>query len=259
MITEKAEILSNSNLKGDYYKVVFYAPNIVKAGVMPGHFAHVQITGLRNRILRRPFSIFNVEENGTLEIVYKVVGEGTELLSELQRGVSCDILGPLGNPYSYPDDDQVPVVVAGGYGSAAMYLIAKKSKQKGVLLIGARSSDDLILMDEYEKLGFDVKIATDDGSRGHKGFVTELLDEYCTDEKYRIYACGPNPMMYAMAALLQKNNFDAEVSLDHAMCCGVGGCYTCVVKMKDGNGGWKYLRTCKEGPVFSSSEIYIEK
>jgi dihydroorotate dehydrogenase electron transfer subunit len=258
MITEKAKILSNSNLKGDYFKVVFHTPLIVKEGVKPGHFAHVLITGLRDRILRRPFSIFNVEKNGQLEIVYKIVGEGTKFLSELKEGVVCDILGPLGNPYSYPEDNEIPVVVAGGYGSAAMYLIAKNSKQKGVLLIGARNSEDLILMDEYEKLGYEVKVTTDDGSLGHKGFVTELLGEYCKYKKYKIYGCGPNPMMYAMANLLQMNNFEGEVSLDHAMCCGIGGCYTCVVKVKDENNGWKYLRTCKEGPVFKSSEIYIE-
>ena len=259
MITEKTEILSNSNLKGDYYKVVFYAPGIIKEGVKPGHFAHVQIAGLRERVLRRPFSIFNIEENGALEIVYKIVGKGTELLSELQRGVVCDILGPAGNPYTYPEKNEIPVLVAGGYGSAAMYLIAKNSKQKGVLLIGAKSCYDLILVEEYEKLGFEVKIATDDGSRGHKGFVTDLLNEYCTDNKYKVYGCGPNPMMYAMAKLLDSKNKEAELSLDHAMCCGIGGCYTCVVKVKDENNGWKYSRTCKEGPVFKSSEIYIEK
>jgi dihydroorotate dehydrogenase electron transfer subunit len=259
MITEKAEILLNSNLKGDYFKVVFSAPAIVKEGVDPGHFAHIQITGLRDKILRRPFSIFNVEEDGRLEIVYKVVGEGTKFLSELKEGVVCDILGPLGNPYTYTKENEVPVVVAGGYGSAAMYLLAKKAERKGVLLIGARNSEDLILMEEYEKLGFEVKITTDDGSIGHKGFVTELIGEYCKDKKYKIFGCGPNPMMYAMADLLQKNHFEGEVSLDHAMCCGIGGCYTCVVKVKDGDNGWKYSRTCKEGPVFNSSEIYIEK
>jgi len=259
MITEKAKILSNTNIKGDYFKVVFYAPGIVKEGIKPGHFAHVQVAGLRDRILRRPFSIFNAEDSGSLEIVYKVVGEGTEMLSELKPGIVCNILGPLGNPYSYPEENEIPVVVAGGYGSAAMYLIAKNSKQKGVLLIGARNSEDLILMEEYEKLDFDIEIATDEGSDGYKGFVTALLEKYCKDKKYKIYGCGPNPMMYAMAKLLQENDFAGEVSLDHAMCCGIGGCYTCVVKVNDGIDGWKYSRTCKEGPVFNSSEIYIEK
>ena len=259
MFTEKCKILSNTNLKGEYYKIVFNAPEIIKEGVKPGHFAHVQITGLRDRILRRPFSIFNVEEDGRLEIVYKVVGEGTKFLSKLKQGVICDILGPLGNPYTYTEDDEIPVVVAGGYGSAAMYLLAKNAKQKGVLLIGARNSEDLILMEEYEKIGFEVRVTTDDGSMGYRGFVTELLGEYCKDKKYKIFGCGPNPMMYAMADLLQKNDFVGEVSLDHAMCCGIGGCYTCVVKVKDGESDWKYSRTCKEGPVFKSSEIYIEE
>ena len=258
MITEKAEILSNLNLKGDYYKVVFNAGKIVKENVKPGHFAHVQINGLRDKILRRPFSIYNIEKDGKLEIVYKTVGEGTRFLSELKPGTVCDVLGPLGNPYSYPAEDEIPVIAAGGYGSAAMYLIAKNSKNKGVLLIGARNKSELILQNEYEKLGFRVEVATDDGSLGHKGFVTELLEKYAEEPKYKIYGCGPNPMMYAMAKILNKYNKIGELSLDHAMCCGIGGCYTCVVKVKSGESDWKYSRTCKEGPVFNSSEIYIE-
>ena len=256
MLTEKCKILNNKNLKGDYYKVVLEAPNIIAEGVLPGHFAHVQITGLNDRILRRPFSVFNVEKD-KLEIVYKVVGKGTQFLSELKPGVACDILGPLGNPYTYAANNEIPVVVAGGYGSAAMYQIAKHSKNRGVLLVGAKTADDLILVEDYEALGYSIEIATDDGSLGHKGFVTDLLEKYCRDEKYKIYGCGPNSMMYAMAKLMDANGKDGEVSLDHAMCCGIGGCYTCVVKIKDGNGGWKYMRTCKEGPVFKASEIYI--
>ncbi|MCF7792206.1 MAG: dihydroorotate dehydrogenase electron transfer subunit [Victivallales bacterium] len=256
MLTENAEIISNTKLKDEYYKVTFRASDIVSENILAGHFVHVKISGLEEKILRRPFSVFNVVKSDVLEIVYKVVGAGTKHFSSLEPGVKCNILGPLGNPYTYPVNSEIPVLVAGGYGSAAMYLIAKNSCNPGILLIGARNSKELILIEEYRQLGFKIKIATDDGSSGHKGLVTDLMEKYCKNQ-YKIYGCGPNPMMYTMVRMLNSRSVAGELSLDHAMCCGVGGCYTCVVKVKDGRGGWKYSRTCKEGPVFKSSEIYI--
>ncbi len=262
MKTGKSEIISNIKLKSDYFKVVFYAPHIVD-DVKPGQFVHVQINSLRDKLLRRPFSICDVEKNGCLTVVYKVVGEGTRVLSSLKAGIVCDLMGPLGNPYSNPKDDEYPVIAAGGYGAAATYILAKEAKHKGVLLIGARTKEDLILIEDYRIIGFDVKIATEDGSCGVKGFVTLLLEDYLKDNngmKYRYYGCGPNPMMKAMAGLVEKYNNKAELSLDHAMCCGVGACYACVVKIKapETPDGWKYVRTCREGPVFSSDLFYLD-
>ena len=141
MKTEKAKIVFNNNLKADYYKVIFNAPGVADL-VQPGQFVHVQISGLRDRILRRPFSVCDVTSDGLLTVVYKVVGEGTKVLSELELGTVCDVMGPLGNPYSLPAEDEYPVIVAGGYGSAATYILAKKSKLKGVLLLGAKSEKD---------------------------------------------------------------------------------------------------------------------
>ena len=262
MKTGKAEIVSNKNLKADYYKVVFNAPH-VSGSVLPGQFVNVQITGLRDRILRRPFSVCDADENGRLTIVYKVVGEGTKVLSELKAGAVCDVLGSLGNPYSLPMEDEYPVIVAGGYGSAATYILAKQAKRKGVLLLGAKTEKDLILVDDYMQLGFDVKITTEDGSCGTKGLVTALLKDYFETknrDKMKFYGCGPNPMMIAIAEMASLYGEKAELSLDHAMCCGVGACYACVVKVKDSGtpDGWKYARTCREGPVFSSDLIYTE-
>jgi dihydroorotate dehydrogenase electron transfer subunit len=260
MKTDKTEIISNDNLKADYYKVVFNAPRI-STSVLPGQFIHVQIAGLRNRILRRPFSICDTSADGLLTVVYKTVGEGTNILSELKVGVVCDIIGPLGNPYTLPVDGEYPVIVAGGYGSAATYILAKQAKRKGVLLLGAKTEKDLILADDYERLGFEVKITTEDGSFGATGLVTSLLHEYFETSKYgrmKFYGCGPNPMMIAMAKMVSQYGEKAELSLDHAMCCGVGACYACAIKIKDNNSpnNWKYCRACKEGPVFSSELIY---
>lgn len=189
------EIVSNRVLQDEYYEVKFYVPEIC-AKTRAGQFVHVKIANLKDRLLRRPFSISNISETGILTVVYKQVGKGTEVLSTLPAGTVCDLLGPLGNPYSLPEDDEFPVIVAGGYGSAATYLIAKNSSRKGILLLGARSKNDLILIDKFTNAGFEVRTSTDDGSHGHRGFVTDLVDrviEENKDKKIRFYACGPTP------------------------------------------------------------------
>ncbi len=254
------EIISNRVLQDDYYEVRFYVPEICKK-TQAGQFVHVKIANLQDRILRRPFSIADVSEDGLLTVVYKVVGQGTEVLSTLPAGTVCDLMGPLGKAYSMPEADEFPVIVAGGYGSAATYLIAKNSPAKGVLLLGARSKNDLILTDKFADAGCDVRTSTNDGSAGHKGFITELIPgilEENKGKKIRFYACGPTPMLLALAKILQDSGYgNGELSLDHLMCCGVGACFACVVKIKaDNEDGWRYARTCKEGPVFKAADVY---
>lgn len=256
------EIVSNTILKDSYYRAEFFVPDIC-AETQPGQFVHVKIANLRDRILRRPFSISDVSGNGILTVIYKVVGEGTEVLAGLPAGTVCDLMGPLGKPFSLPLENELPVIVAGGYGSAATYLLAKRSPVKGVLLLGARSEADLILTEKFAAAGFDVRLATQDGSQGHKGLVTELIPPLLkekTGQKIRFYGCGPTPMLIALAKILQQNGFgDGEISLDHLMCCGVGACFACVVKIKaDNEDGWRYARTCKEGPVFTADDVYTD-
>ena len=256
------EIISNRCLKGDYYQVVFYAPEIA-AKAQAGQFVHVQIANMSANILRRPFSINNTDPvKGTVQVTYKVVGSGTEVLSKLSAGAVCDLLGPLGNGYKLPADDEIPVMIAGGYGTAAMFMISKLAKNKGILLAGARSDADLILLEDYAALGCEVKAATNDGSVGVKGFVTLLLDDILKNPapgaKYRFYACGPTPMLMATGQMLcAAERADGELSLDHVMCCGVGACFACVVKVKDGD-SFRYARSCSEGPVFTAGEVYYE-
>lgn len=258
MLTENAEIISNENLKGDYFQVDFYAPKIAQ-NAKGGQFAHIQIKNMEAHIFRRPFSIYDATKDGTLSIVYKIVGHGTKVLSSLKAGSVCDILGPQGSAYSALTEQTYPIIVVGGYGSAATYMLAKESKTKGKLLIGAKTKDDLILFEKYQELGFDVEIATEDGSMGYKGLVTALLSPYLDRKDCMIYACGPNPMMYAVAKLARASLTECEVSVDHPMCCGVGACFACVVKVYNKQrDGWVYSRSCKEGPVFNANDLYIE-
>jgi len=259
-MTSECKILENSCLKGLYRRIVFFAPGIA-AKAEPGQFVHVRILSLKDRILCRPFSISGYDpQAGTLTITYKVVGAGTEELATLKPGDICDIMGPQGKGYPMPSADETPLVVAGGYGSAATLPLALRSKNKGILMLGARSAADIILDDEYKRAGYDVRIATQDGSLGHKGLVTELLDSALADapKTPAVYACGPTPMLMALGKLCIERGVKCYLSLDQHMCCGVGACFACVVKMKDPSSpdGWRYSRTCKEGPVYSADEVY---
>ncbi len=253
-------ILDNDRLKGDYYLVRFHAP-LICAEARAGQFVHVRINDHFDRILRRPFSIHNCE-NDALSVVYKVVGHGTKELAELRKGDVCDLMGPLGIGFTEPPEGVVPVLVAGGYGAAATYLLTKQVKERGVFLIGARSEQDVLLTDAYRAAGYDVRIATNDGSIGHKGFVTDLIDGVIADYAGKtlfFYGCGPHPMLMAMARLLQGKGLRGELSIDHLMCCGVGACFACVVKVKaDSPEGWAYARACNEGPVFNLDSVYVE-
>lgn len=257
---KNGEIITNCLIKDSYYKVEFHVPELCEKA-QAGQFAHVKISGIPNKVLRRPFSISNVDESGKLTIIYKVVGAGTDALSSLGQGVVCDVMGPLGNPFTVPGANDIPVIIAGGYGAAATYLIAKNSPRPGILLLGARSSQDLILTDEFRKLGYDVRVSTEDGSEGHKGRVTELLESLLAGDtrNMKYYACGPHGMLMAVGKMILAGGLDGELSLDHLMCCGVGACFACVVKVKaDNEDSWRYARTCKEGPVFKASQVYYE-
>ena len=255
---ELGQIEENLEIGKSYYRIVFRTPGI-SSEAKAGQFVHVKIFEMPDRILRRPFSICDADA-GSLTIVYKTVGEGTEKLSTLKPGAACDLMGPLGKGFSPPSRKDTPVIIAGGYGVAATYLLAKNSPC-GIILIGARTKNDLILLDEFKRLGFEIRIATEDGSAGEKGFVTKLLDQILSGEKtetMKFYACGPHPMLMKTGEMLIAKNLDGELSLDHKMCCGVGACFACVEKMKDSKSedGWRYARTCVEGPVFKASEVY---
>ncbi len=256
-----AKIIANNRIQGDYFELVFSAPAMAERAAA-GHFTHLRIDRRQDRILRRPFSIHDTDPaGGTVTVVYKVVGRGTAALSELAPGAGIDAMGPLGRAYTPPSPGVLPVAVAGGYGAAAMFMLTRK--QPGVLLMGARSSADVILTDRYRAAGYDVRVATNDGSQGVKGFVTDLIPALVAEypgRKLFFYGCGPHPMLMALAKLLRERKLDGELSVDHVMCCGVGACFACVVKVNDPGSpdGWRYARSCSEGPVFPLADVYTE-
>ena len=258
MVEQSVRIVSNERATDLYFRLVVCAPQIAPL-VQPGQFAHVRILPMRDALLRRPFSIFQVEGE-TLSILYKAVGKGTEVLSRMRPGEELSVLGPLGHGFTVPSTGgEIPLLVAGGYGMAAMYLLAQRSPQRGIVFVGGRRRVDILCEQEFLALGWNVQATTEDGSHGEKGLVTQrlLAELRRTTANRKLFACGPTPMLQVVGRIAEEFNVPAELSMDEHMCCGVGVCLTCVIPVKAGD-GWEYQRTCTEGPVFDSRQIAWE-
>jgi dihydroorotate dehydrogenase electron transfer subunit len=259
MVEQTVQIVSNKRDTDLYFRLVVRAPQITPQ-VQPGQFVHVRILPLKHALLRRPFSIFQVSGD-TLSVLYKSVGQGTEVLSEMQPGDELSMIGPLGHGFTLPvPGAETPLLVAGGYGMAALYLLAQRSPQKGVAFVGGRRRVDILCEEEFQALGWEVRATTEDGSHGEKGLVTHALQAELGRRApgRKLFACGPTPMLKAVGQLASEFNLPAELSLDEHMGCGIGVCLTCVVPIKTGD-GWEYQRTCTEGPVFDSRQVAWEE
>jgi len=258
MLEQTVQIVSNERDTDSYFRLVLRAPQIAPL-IQPGQFAHVRILPLKDALLRRPFSIFQVAGD-TFSILYKNVGKGTDALSQMRADEELSVIAPLGHGFSVPKSgSETPLLVAGGYGMAAMYLLAQRSPQKGFVFVGGRRHVDILSEKEFAALGWEVRVTTEDGSHGEKGLVTQpLLAELKRGASGKIiYACGPMGMLKAVGKIAEDFNVPAELSMDEHMCCGVGVCLTCVIPVKTGD-SWEYQRTCTEGPVFDSRKIVWE-
>jgi dihydroorotate dehydrogenase electron transfer subunit len=258
MLEQTVQIVSNARDTDQYFRLVLRAPKIAPL-VQPGQFAHVRVLPMKEALLRRPFSIFQVAGD-TFSILYKTVGQGTEVLSRMQPGEELSALGPLGHGFSVPAAaGETPLLVAGGYGMAAMYLLAQRSPQKGIVFVGGRRRVDILCEEEFRALGWEIRVTTEDGSHGEKGMVTQPLRAELrrSTASRKLFACGPTPMLKAVGAIAEEFKVPAELSMDEHMCCGVGVCLTCVIPIKSGD-GWEYQRTCTEGPVFDARQVAWE-
>ena len=258
MLEQTVQIVSNERDTDSYFRLVLRAPQIAPL-IQPGQFAHVRILPLKDALLRRPFSIFQATSD-TFSILYKTVGKGTDALSRMRAGGELSVIAPLGHGFSVPKaGGEIPLLVAGGYGMAAMYLLAQRSPQKGIVFVGGRKRVDILCEKEFAALGWEVRVTTEDGSHGEKGLVTQpLLAELKRGASGKIiYACGPMGMLKAVGKIAEDFNVPAELSMDEHMCCGVGVCLTCVIPVKTGD-SWEYQRTCSEGPVFDSRQVVWE-
>ena len=257
MKLENARVLEHTRFKTDYRLLVLDCPGISQAA-KPGQFVHLRIPGREPLVLRRPFSIFKADAC-TLSILYKRVGLGTEAMDDMKPGDFVNLLGPLGNGFPTDRKRIFPVLIGGGYGIAAMYLLAKQFSEPGAVFIGGRTRDDLLCVEDFIALGWKVNISTEDGSQGMKGRVTELLGVWFAGEgggkPVEMFACGPDGMLQAVTRVAEKRGLKAWLSLDTHMGCGVGVCLACVCKVRDDNNKEHWGRVCKEGPVFECRKI----
>ena len=258
MLEQTVTIVSQERDADSYFRLVLRAPQIAPL-IQPGQFAHIRILPLKAALLRRPFSIFQVVGD-TFSILYKNVGKGTDVLSRMRAGEELSVIAPLGHGFTVPTTSgDTPLLVAGGYGMAAMFLLAQRSPQKGIVFVGGRRRVDILCEKDFAAIGWEVRATTEDGSHGEKGLVTHPLiaelKRHASGKK--LYACGPTPMLKAIGKIAEDFNLPAELSMDEHMCCGVGTCLTCVIPVKTGD-TWEYQRTCTEGPVFDSRQIVWE-
>jgi dihydroorotate dehydrogenase electron transfer subunit len=264
-----AEVLSNTRLSEDYSVLALDAPEI--AGLaLPGQFVMVKPARGSDPLLRRPFSIFEIlrdaggEPRG-LSILNKRIGVGTGLIYEAEPGSRLACLGPLGRPFEPVEPPTHAWMVAGGVGLAPFVTLAEALVKRGTpatLFYGARRAGDLYYVDVFERMGVTTVAATEDGSRGAKGFITVPLTEALAalrpGQSVQLYVCGPTPMMRAVATIADYHGQPCDVSLEQVMGCGLGGCYSCVVLTRQVGAPPHFVRSCLEGPVFSAGRIVWE-
>jgi len=266
----EAAVLSNTRLSDDYSVIALAAPAIAERAA-PGQFVMVKPWRGTDPLLRRPFSIFEVLRDGDrrpvgITLLNKKVGVGTRLLYQAEPGQTVACLGPLGRSFTLVDPPGEAWMVAGGVGLAPFATLAAALRGLGTpstLFYGGRRHTDLFHLDLFERLGVRVVLATEDGSRGHHGLVTGPLaadlDARAGAGLVAIYACGPTPMMRAVAELAAAHGRRAEVSLEQVMGCGMGGCYSCVVRTRRAGGPPHFVRSCLDGPVFDAADIVWEE
>jgi dihydroorotate dehydrogenase electron transfer subunit len=268
----KTTILSNQEISPGYYRMKILAPGI-SALAEPGQFVMFRVQIGLEPLLRRPFGIFQTgvlpadcegfPDKEYVEILYKVVGHGTTLMRDLHEGDRVELLGPLGRGFDPGAPGRSKILVGGGIGLVPLYMLAGKLVATAPvrLLIGGRSRQDVLAVTEFERLGVQTYVSTDDGTLGEEGPVTKVLERKLTRfPDAEVFACGPMGMLQAVRDICARREVSLQVSLEAFMACGVGACLGCVVKgaghsEKDPH----YLCTCKEGPVFRAEELDWEK
>jgi dihydroorotate dehydrogenase electron transfer subunit len=277
-------IVENVALALDTYRIRLECPEIA-GRIVPGQFLMLRLAGGNDPLLGRPLALYDVilDEEGKprwIDIVYLTIGKMTRRLAESIPDESLEIWGPLGNGFPPEPTDHL-VMVAGGIGQTPFVALAKEylgqqrygeslpdastnprnaRAKKVTLCYGAKSAAYLAGADDFRKWGVNVRLCTEDGSAGHRGLVTELIEPAVAAEKgsCRIVCCGPEPMLDAVAKIAAKLKIPCQVSLETPMACGIGICFSCVAKIRDESGNWDYRRTCVEGPIFDAAQVAFD-
>jgi dihydroorotate dehydrogenase electron transfer subunit len=259
----EAKVIRNTRLSSDYNVIALAAPEIA-ATVAPGQFVMVKPGRGSDPLLRRPFSVFEIlRENGHvtgLTLLSKRVGVTTRMLLDAVEGDVVSCLGPLGKPFEPVDPPADAWMVAGGVGLAPFATLTEVLVERGTpttLFYGARSGRELFYLEWFASRGVRLVLTTEDGSTGERGRVTVPLERELqrATGSVTVYACGPEPMLEAVAHVSAKYGRRSQVSVERVMGCGMGGCYSCVIPVKDKTGGHHYVRSCIGGPVFNGADL----
>ena len=273
-----ADVLLHARIATDTWRIRIECPSIASS-MVPGQFVMLRLDGINDPLIGRALAMYDrvKDIDGrpiAIDLIYLVKGKFTQALSRCGTTVKVGIWGPLGNGFSTDPVDHL-VMVAGGVGQTPMLTLGNEAlgqeiygdpgrpagyAKRVTLCYGARTGDRLAGIEDFRQAGFDVRLATDDGSIGGKPLlVTDLLlnvlSEQPQNDSVRIACCGPEPMMEAVAKIARQRNIRCEVSLETPMACGIGICFTCVAKVLQSNGEWDYQRTCIEGPVLDAAHV----
>jgi len=261
-----AEVLANHPLSSEYNILALAAPAIARAAE-PGQFVMVKAGTGQDPLLRRPFSVFEVlrDEAGAptgITLMNKRIGPSTSLVYTARPGQVVSCLGPLGRPFSLVDTPTEAWMVAGGVGLAPFAELAAALSRRGIrstLFYGARSGKELFCLNLFRDLAVELVLTTEDGSVGEHGRITVPLERQLaarqSNDPVMLYACGPEGMLAATAKLAARFGRPCEVSVERLMGCGLGGCYSCVVPMRNETGGFHHVRSCLSGPVLDGGQI----
>lgn len=261
-----ADVTWNRPLSSDYNVLALAAPAIAAAAA-PGQFVMVKAGAGFDPLLRRPFSVFEILRDATgaptgLTILSKRIGVSTALIYDKRQGQRIDCLGPLGRPFTVVDPPTDAWMVAGGVGLAPFATLAQALHARGVtstLFYGARRGAELFYLDFFRALDVALVLTTEDGSVGERGRVVAPLDRRLAarapSSAVMLYACGPEGMLAATARTAMKYSRPCQVSVERIMGCGLGGCYSCVIPMRDEHGGFHHVRSCIAGPVLPAEQI----
>ena len=252
-------ILSNAAVAEAHYLLRCECPEIAQ-DAQPGQFIHVMISQGTGMLLRRPFTIYTVEGR-EITMLYQIIGEGTKRLSEMRAGEPLQVLGPLGNTFDFTTKPDPAILVGGGAGIASLMLLGTALRKNGIQtlgLVGAQHHARLLSVRDLESIGIEVYMATDDGSIGHHGYVTDILAdmlEKINSQCPTVYACGPHAMLSAVAKITADFEVPTQIAMENRMGCAMGVCLGCVCPVRTDQNSFEYQRVCTEGPVFNAADI----
>jgi dihydroorotate dehydrogenase electron transfer subunit len=272
----RVTVVSNEPMARDTWRLRLECPELGRI-ILPGQFLMLRLPGRDDPLLGRPFALYDTWLDATgavggIDVGYLVVGRMTRRLPLVRSGDQLEAWGPLGNGFAATRCGHL-IMVAGGIGQTPFLAVGREAlggrqygeprrqaaqSSKVTLCYGVRSADLAAGVDDFRQAGVDVCLSTDDGTAGRHGLVTHLLAELLDEihgENCRVLCCGPDPMMEAVAELTTQRGVRCEVSLETPMACGIGICFSCVVKVRQPDGQWDYKRTCFEGPVFDANKI----